>query len=134
MDTPASAPSSATRIALRVWCIDPLEVVEHRAPLVRRQAAQLAPARLPEALRRRPVHGGPVVDHGVITANLGFPLPGILALILLQREARVAQSMKESLLPIQQLLIHAAAIQRCRDLPHLPGQLGGTRFPAVAGV
>src|SRR5689334_5458651 len=112
--------------SLRLLFIDALEIIEDRATLVGGEAAELVPIRLAELrsvlprrvrVRRR--------ELLVALRRLGLALVVVVALVLLQRAARVEQPTEELLLPSERRSVDAAALERVRELPCLLRELRG---------
>src|SRR5689334_17734241 len=109
--------TAAKSAALRIPRIDFLEVLQNRAPFVRRETAQLVPRRLAE------LHRGLARRIGVVrvelVARLGrrrLALARVLALVLLQRPAGVEQPPKELLLARQRGRVEPSAVERLGEL------------------
>src|SRR5438552_18470607 len=85
-------PDSSRTKTLRIRRIDPLEILQDRAPLVGAQPAQLFPCRLAE-LQRGPACGARVVGLELVAClcRFGLALVRVVALLFLERPAGIEQ-------------------------------------------
>src|SRR5438309_8114919 len=106
--------------ALGLLLIDPLEVIENRATLVCRQAAKLVPVRLAELrrvlARRVSVHGRELL---VALCGLRLALVAVLALILLERAARIEEPPEELLLTRERRSVDSSPVEGLGELTRL---------------
>src|SRR5688572_9958638 len=116
--------------ALRLLRIDALEVIEHQPPLFGREPAEVVPARRREPRCRLPVRRR-VRRHEQIDPGrrLRFTLPGVFALVTLQRPAGIEHSPEQTLLPVDHVRIERTALEGMGELPRLLGQLVGAPRP-----
>src|SRR5438105_8834167 len=118
--------------ALRLLFIDSLEVIEDRAALIGGQAAQLVPVRLAEL---RAVLAGRVGVRRrellVPLRRFRFALVAVLALILLERTARVEATPEELLLPGERRTVDASSLERFGELTRFLREL---RRPLATGA
>src|SRR5437588_3112316 len=112
--------------------IDSLEVLEDRAALIGGQAAQLVPVRLAEL---RAVLAGRVGVRRrellVPLRRFRFALVAVLALILLERTARVEETPEELLLPGERRTVDASSLERFGELTRFLREL---RRPIATGA
>src|SRR5215216_842317 len=96
--------------ALRLLRIDALEVIEHEAPLLRRQPAEIIPVRRCEprgslsvrcSVRRK--------EQLRARRRLRLALPIVLALVALERPSRIEHAAEQALLTVDDVRIDAAA-------------------------
>src|SRR5687767_9076734 len=87
---PHATVSTDANAALRLLRIDALEVVEHEAPLLRREPAEVVPVRCREPRRglatRRAVRRQEELRS---SARLRLALAGVIALVALERPAGI---------------------------------------------
>src|SRR5688572_6736708 len=123
---PHATASSDANAALRLLRIDALEVIEHEAPLLRRQPAEVVPVgcgkpRSRLAVRRRVRRQ----EQLFARRRLGLALPGVVTLVALERAAGVEHATEQPLLSIDHVRIERAGLQRLRELPRFLCKLLG---------
>src|SRR5512142_34127 len=104
-------PTTRSCAALRILCIDALEVLQNSAPFVGAQSAQLFPRRLAE-LRARAAGGVRIVRLEFVPAlrRRRLALVRVLAFVFLQRVAGVEQATEELLLARDRGGVETAAL------------------------
>src|SRR5881296_2996818 len=112
---------------LRMRRIEPAEIFEHQAALLRGEALELLPRRVaePRARARRPG----LQDVGDVNAVPGRgaadALLGLVGLVVRERAARVEQSAVQPLLALDGLLVEAPGLELTRELFRLLRQWSG---------
>src|SRR6476469_2341219 len=96
--------------------VQPAEVVEDGATLVRRECAQLVPRRRPVSQRRLAVDLGAWRERLRPRRGLRLAFAVVLALLLLEWPARVEQATEQLLLPRERPRIETPTVERVREL------------------
>src|SRR5688500_18095917 len=131
---PHATASTDANAALRLLRIDALEVIEHEAPLLRRQPAEIVPVRRREPRRCLSVRRGVRRQEQLRAGRrLRLALPVVFALVTLERPSRVEHAAEQSLLTVNDVRIDAAALERLRELPRFLREfLGAARTILIA--
>src|SRR5215207_4208086 len=123
----ASAITDATEnanAALRLLRIDALEVVEHEAPLLRRQPAEVIPVRRREPRRGLAVRGSVRRQEQLVAGRrLCFALAGVLSLVAFQRTPGIEHATEQPLLTFDHVRVDRATLECLCQLARLLGQL-----------
>src|SRR6478672_118833 len=120
-------PRPASRLHLGVH---PPEVIDHRAPLLGAQPAQLFPRRLAPATRRGARGIGRTRREQLDARGRRRFTLALVALFTLERPAGVEHPAQQLLLSFLRRLVHPAALERLGE----PPRLGGERVGATGAV